>query len=226
MDKQTLSALAMMATVGFFCSVGAAAPPPNGPNNVFPPSFYKFNPGYYGPYYPGQYQYGNVQPSTYNNYRSPSFSGYGASGGVPLPFTSQPFGSPSTLGSTSSGSGSLATSPVYPIPKYNLPTSLYRPGERTTVLMRIHVPAANAQLWVEGWKTTSRGEWRHFLSPPLVPGERYVYEVRAQWLQNGHEVNRTRQVEVRAGEQIVVDFTRPESSQTTSVPIPAVGENR
>jgi uncharacterized protein (TIGR03000 family) len=214
MDKRTLSGFAI-ATVGLVCSAAfvAAAPPPTGPNNPFPSSFYGFNPGYYGPYYPGHYQYGNVQPNTYNNYRSPMYSGYGTSGSVPFFYSSQPYGSPSTLGSTSSGFGSVITSPAYRIPELHRSVSGLPEGRQTTVSIRVHVPSPNAELWVEGWKTASKGDWRQFLSPSLVPGQRYIYDVRAQWFKNGREVSEIRHVPVQAGEQIVVDFTRPESGR-------------
>jgi uncharacterized protein (TIGR03000 family) len=219
MDKRTVCGLVIKATAGLLglVSLVEAAPPPAGLNNPFPPSFYGFNPGYYGPYYPGHYQYGGVQPSTYNNYRSPTFSGYGTSSNVPLFYSSRPYGSPSTLGSTSSGFGSSITSPAYAIPRSN-PSAGALEARRTPVLIEVHVPAPNAEVWVEGWKTASRGDWRQFLSPPLVPGERYAYDVRAQWFQNGREVNQIRKVPVRAGEQIVVDFTAPEPAQAKSVP--------
>ena len=218
MYKRTFPELAMIAPAVLLCVLCriTAAPPPTGLNNPFPSSFYGFNPGYYGPYYPGHYQYGNVQPSTYNNYRSPLFSGYGRSGGVPLLNSSQPYVSPSILGSTSSGFGSSLRSPAYRIPESNWSIPGVREGQLSTVLIQVHVPSPNAELWVEGWKTASKGDWRQFLSPPLVPGQGYVYEVRARWLKNEREVNQTRQVPVRAGEQIFVDFTMPEPAPGSS----------
>src|SRR6266404_1606949 len=107
MSKQTIRPLAVLSTTAgllFVLSPLAAAAPPLHPNNAFPPSYYGFSPGYYGPYYPGQYQYGNVNRGTYNNYSSgygPSYQpSYGRSNGVPVPYSSQLYGSPPTFGST------------------------------------------------------------------------------------------------------------------------------
>jgi uncharacterized protein (TIGR03000 family) len=198
MPSRAVSRLAMIAIVGLLCLVppATAAPPQAGLNNPFPGSFYHFNPGYYGPYYPGHYQYGNVQPSTYNNYSYPTFSGTSSS--VPLPYSSQPYVSSPALASPSTPS----------LPSLSPASSTMPALEPAAILILVHVPTPNAEVWVEGWKTTSTGSWRQFLSPPLEPGERYVYEVRAHWFENGREINQTRKVPVRAGEQIIVDFTK------------------
>jgi uncharacterized protein (TIGR03000 family) len=50
---------------------------------------------------------------------------------------------------------------------------------------------------------------RRFVTPPLIPGQAYVYDVRAIWLEDGRDVTRDRRVRVRAGEQVDVDFTQP-----------------
>jgi uncharacterized protein (TIGR03000 family) len=216
---------------------GQAAPPQIAPNNPFPPSFYGFNPGYYGPYYPGQYRYGNVQPQVYSNYGAPTLSGYGQSSplgsgtlsSVPVPYSyrqygssgtydtgSSPYppspgsygysyrqyGSPATSGSGSSGYG-------YGVRNLSPPARGTPARDETAVLAEIHLPTPAAEVWVEGQKTSNAGTWRRFISPPLVPGTRYVYEFRARWRQNGREDNLTRQAAVRAGDRIIVDFTKP-----------------
>jgi uncharacterized protein (TIGR03000 family) len=71
--------------------------------------------------------------------------------------------------------------------------------------MNVRVPA-DAAIWFQGAKTGQRGEERTFVSPPLEPGRAYTYEVRARWNQDGKEVEQTRQVRVRAGETVKVDF--------------------
>jgi uncharacterized protein (TIGR03000 family) len=190
----------------------ATAAPPGVPsnNNPFPPSFYSLNPAYYGPYYPGQYQSGNVNPGIYNNYASPRSSGYGLSSPVPVPYSASQYGS-SSAGYSSWGYGSPASN-------YGSGTRDFGPAIRsvpernvTAVLAEVRVPTANAELWVEGRKTASTGSWRQFRSPPLVPGERYVYEFQARWLEEGKPVSQTRKVIVRAGTAILVDFTTPPS---------------
>ena len=72
----------------------------------------------------------------------------------------------------------------------------------------IRVPA-DAELWFNGTKVTGEeGTVRKFTSPPLTPGQRYSYEVRAQWQKNGQTITTTREVSVKAGTRINVDFTR------------------
>jgi len=72
-------------------------------------------------------------------------------------------------------------------------------------LVDVHVPAA-ANLWFEGVRLTQGGTTRRFVTPPLVPGQGYSYEVRASWTENGQEVARDRTVQVRAGERVDVDL--------------------
>ena len=75
------------------------------------------------------------------------------------------------------------------------------------------MPSSDAALWLEGAKTKQTGTMREFVSPPLTPGEDYVYEVRARWVDSAGEfVNQTRNVTVRAGQQVMIDFTKPQST--------------
>jgi uncharacterized protein (TIGR03000 family) len=71
--------------------------------------------------------------------------------------------------------------------------------------MNVRVPA-DAEIWFEGSKTGQSGTTRTFVSPPLESGRGFTYEVRAHWTENGKEVDQTRQVHVRAGEKVDVDF--------------------
>jgi uncharacterized protein (TIGR03000 family) len=69
----------------------------------------------------------------------------------------------------------------------------------------VNVPA-DAQVWFDDTPTTSTGATRQFDSPPLTPGGRYSYEIRASWKENGREVTRTQRVEVTAGAHASVSF--------------------
>src|SRR5262249_12489553 len=57
--------------------------------------------------------------------------------------------------------------------------------------------------------TTRTGTQRVFDSPPLDPGSRYTYSIRARWTEDGRPVDQTRRVSGTAGAQIRVDFTSP-----------------
>jgi uncharacterized protein (TIGR03000 family) len=213
MFRQTFSALVVTAA-GLLCPVFpvAAAPPANASNNPFPQSYYGFNPGYYGPYYPGQYRYGNVDPRIYNNPSYPGFlgsgpsyrAGYGTSSGIPVPYSYQLYGSSPRFGAPSDYAPSVTT---YRLPASNLaPLDASRARDDNRVLVEVHLPAPDAELWVEGKKTVNNGTQRRFASPPLDLGEHYVYEFRARWFENGHAVLRTQRVPVQAGQLVVVDF--------------------
>jgi uncharacterized protein (TIGR03000 family) len=66
---------------------------------------------------------------------------------------------------------------------------------------------AGAELWFNGTKVTGEGEVRKFASPVLTPGQRYSYEVRAQWKQNGQTITKTHELTVKPGAHIDVYFT-------------------
>jgi uncharacterized protein (TIGR03000 family) len=69
---------------------------------------------------------------------------------------------------------------------------------------------AEANLWVEGKKTTQSGRSRTFQTPPLDPDQDYEYASRAVWLTGEGFVDQTRHVKVRAGGKTEVDFNGPE----------------
>src|SRR5438874_2620601 len=199
---------AVLLLLGLPLLVTAAPPGVPNNNNPFPPSFYSLNPAYYGPYYPGQYQSSNVNPGIYNNSASPRFSGYGLASPVPVPYSASQYGS-SSAGSSFSGYAPPASAYGYGIRNFDPPISRVPERNNTAVLAEVHLPTANAELWVEGRKTTSTGTRRQFRSPPLARGERYVYEFRARWSEDGRLVSQTRKVIVQAGVPILVDFTTP-----------------
>jgi uncharacterized protein (TIGR03000 family) len=86
------------------------------------------------------------------------------------------------------------------------------PADRgTRVLANIRVPEAGAQLWIEGQEMSTQGLVRNFISPPLEAGARYTYTIRAQWTENGKQREATREVPVRPGQRVTVDFAAPET---------------
>ena len=150
----------------------------------FFPGFYY---GYYAPYeyYPS---YGYYPPYSYY----PSYDlGYGAGSDL---------GYPDSYGGVAPSypSGYLTFEPAWTMP----PAVASQPD--TTAHVTVTVPA-DAELWVDGSKTTSTGSVREFQSPPLTPGQ-YAYEIRAHWTENGREVTQTQKVAVSAGAHIAVNF--------------------
>jgi uncharacterized protein (TIGR03000 family) len=146
---------------------------------------YGYSPYYYN-YYPYSYDY---YPYLWSG--SAYDSGYAGSAADVTPYYSE---------------GEAAAAP--PAAGYQ---SFYSPAPAqpdTSAHVTAHVPAG-AQLWFEGTLTTSTGPVREFVSPPLTPGGRYTYDVRARWNENGHEVTQTQQVAVTPGAHIDVNFPVP-----------------
>jgi len=74
-----------------------------------------------------------------------------------------------------------------------------------SVLIQMKVPET-ARVWFENAATTQTGADRQFISPPLTQGANYVYQVRVQWNDNGQMKDQTRNVTVRAGDRITLEF--------------------
>jgi uncharacterized protein (TIGR03000 family) len=77
-----------------------------------------------------------------------------------------------------------------------------------TATIEVRLPQ-DAELRFDGTRSTQTGAVRTFVTPPLDPATTYAYDIRANWLENGREVNRTRHVEFRVGDRMVVDFMAP-----------------
>lgn len=72
-------------------------------------------------------------------------------------------------------------------------------------VIEVHVPDG-AEIWFSGEKTRLTGTVRRFRSPPLEPGTRYAYDVKARWIEDGKEVERTLHVPVTAGARQQITF--------------------
>ncbi len=86
------------------------------------------------------------------------------------------------------------------------PATPARLQDPTTALIEIRVPTANAEVWIEGHKTTVRGTVHRFVSPSLASRHSFVYTIRARWNANGQVLDEERRVAVHAGATVVVDF--------------------
>jgi uncharacterized protein (TIGR03000 family) len=77
--------------------------------------------------------------------------------------------------------------------------------ESKSATIDVHVPRG-AQVTFDGSPTHQTGTDRRFVSPPLDQGHMYSYRISARWLSNGQERTETRNVRVRAGQTVDVDF--------------------
>jgi uncharacterized protein (TIGR03000 family) len=104
--------------------------------------------------------------------------------------------------------------------KYSLEATTLPPAASTarteTAVLIAHLPE-QAAFWVEGTRTQSTGRTRYFQSPPLQPGRKYAYRVRAVWIEDGRIVSQTRMVPVQAG-LIQAIYLRPSLSPVSSAP--------
>jgi uncharacterized protein (TIGR03000 family) len=76
------------------------------------------------------------------------------------------------------------------------------------VTIDVKLPA-EADLWIEGIKMKQSGELRTFISPKVEPGQRFVYDFRIRFTENGREITKTRTLIIYAGQHITVDFVNP-----------------
>jgi uncharacterized protein (TIGR03000 family) len=199
---RTLAVLAAL-TLLLAASASAAAPPRwtvsrGGYHAVVaprPPIPYPYG-GSYGGYYRG---YSGLGYRTYNLlYYYPRVAYYGSVPAVTVDLFTVPATS-SGLDSRTAAVSSALVPTVSEAPP---------PLPENTARLRIRVPA-DASLWVDGEPMPGSGPERVFLSPPLLPGRMYTYEVRARWTKDGREVEQVRRALVRANETTVVDFTSP-----------------
>jgi uncharacterized protein (TIGR03000 family) len=140
--------------------------------------------GYYGDYYPRYY--GGYYPA-YGGYYSPD---YGVPANSPAQFTSPSVAGASTFSSLAGSPAALSATP-----------------DPNAIFIRVQVPA-DAEVWLEGQKTAQTGRVRFFESPPVAPGRKYVYHIRARWNDGGHIADEVREATVSAGAYVIADFTQ------------------
>jgi uncharacterized protein (TIGR03000 family) len=81
------------------------------------------------------------------------------------------------------------------------------------VQIEVRVPA-DAEIWFDNSPTTQTGTVRQFVSPPLMPGHDYFYEVRAKWKEDGQQVIQNERITVHAGDQVSVVLPHPRPRRT------------
>jgi uncharacterized protein (TIGR03000 family) len=177
-------------------SSGSSYSPASEYTTTIPYSRYGYTPGAY------DYSYGTSSPRRSYTYAYPSY-GYA--------YPSYAYSYPSNgynLDSTPVIVGSTA------MPAENYTYTEHRDGDNIG-RVRVHLPA-NAKLWVDGEQTRQKGADRDFMTPPLRPDQELTYTFKAQWNQDGRNVERTRQVRVKANDSANVDFTAPQKVARTA----------
>lgn len=176
-------------------------------------------------------------------YGSCQGSGYGCTGG----FAPVPMGFDASLpaGVMAPGfDGVMPATPLPAIPPTSVPEdrkriSLTAPagGDRATVIVRL---PSDAKLFAEGRQLALTSSERTFVSPPLQTGPEYTYLFRVEYVRDGETIARTKQVAVKAGGTVTVEFldgvakaeparkAEPAPAKPTAAPkvptIPSVGD--
>jgi uncharacterized protein (TIGR03000 family) len=160
----------------------------------------------------GESHWSGGQPGYDNGHYSPYFGGsYGRgyySGSYSL-YYPQSYGSryaPEAYGQDANRNSGAALS--YYSDDGRMATSAPEDENAARITVRV---SPGAEIWFDGEKTTQTGSLRRFVSPRIDSDREFTYEIRAHWLEGGREVNRTRNVNFRAGDQLVVSFTARQS---------------
>jgi len=89
------------------------------------------------------------------------------------------------------------------------------------VMFLIHVPE-EAKVFINDHPTTTPGSQRVFVSPGLLPGHRYPYEIRAERVLDGNTQQQVRRATLEAGQMAEVWFDFGTATAKPQVPTPAV----
>lgn len=58
----------------------------------------------------------------------------------------------------------------------------------------------------------NRGGRRQIVTPQIEPNQDFAYEVRMRWNEGGRTVDKTRRITFRAGDHLMLDFSRPQDA--------------
>lgn len=134
------------------------------------------------------------------------FSGHGCAGGI-YPSYSYPYsGAPAVVvpvetkpAETKPADGAKPADPKAADPK--------KDGGSGAANLKFRLPAG-AALYVDGRPTPGEGAERAFFTPALEAGQKYFYDVKAEFAVGGRTVTEDRRVVVQAGADLVVEFPK------------------
>jgi uncharacterized protein (TIGR03000 family) len=192
---------------------------------------YGWNYGYangYTPYWAGYptgwfgyntYSYSSPQNFTYGNYYHP-FSGnyWGYSYNEPQVYSFYDAGAYSTPGYTGyyapAYTGQYAASGTNMRYEGAYESSDENLNNPNAISVNVRVPA-NAKIWFDGQPTQQQGGFRQFISPPVQSGKAYSYTIKAEWTENGQKVEKTKEVNVHAGDRVTLDMLQGKNGVVT-----------
>jgi uncharacterized protein (TIGR03000 family) len=111
-----------------------------------------------------------------------------------------------------------------PSASVNAPSTAPQPSiDPNAVMLTVKVPA-NAEVTIDGNKTSQTGTARDFVTPPLDPGKQFNYDIKARWTENGQTVERERHVSFHAGDRLMVNMmTAAANNSANQSSTPAYG---
>src|SRR5262249_36874335 len=98
-----------------------------------------------------------------------------------------------------------------------------QPGDKQVPAEITIIVPGNAEIFFDRQPTKQKGTERLYVTPPLVVGEKYSYEVLARWQDGGEAVEYTRKGEVGGGLRVRVDFLASGPTPTHSAQPPSAG---
>jgi uncharacterized protein (TIGR03000 family) len=99
-----------------------------------------------------------------------------------------------------------------PTPKAARQPEKLPPPTPNSAHLRIRVPK-DAEVLVEGRKTTASGTVREFVSPPLTPGKNMIYSILVRYTDGGKKIEETHSIRVHANDQLDIDCTKPGNAE-------------
>lgn len=101
-----------------------------------------------------------------------------------------------------------------------------QPANSAKSKVKVNVPQDDAELVIEGKPTRTVGKTREYDTPDLEPGKKYVYELKVKWNPNKFTtLTRTRTVKFVAGDEVTVDLTVAQPTDTADVQLKAVTDD-
>jgi uncharacterized protein (TIGR03000 family) len=104
--------------------------------------------------------------------------------------------------------GVIAPDGALPKPAEVLPAPAPMLEKPAAMDIEVRLPEKDAKVFIDGAETKSTGDVRIFASPVHERAETLSYDVRAEWKVDGLMTTHTRRVTGRAGEKVVVEFSR------------------
>jgi uncharacterized protein (TIGR03000 family) len=97
---------------------------------------------------------------------------------------------------------------------YRYDTSYYYAPNNNAATIDVRVPLY-AKVWFDGEPTQQTGELRSFYTPTLSVNKVYHYTIKVKWEDGGKTYEKTREIDIRPGASLVVDFLRPQPMNDT-----------